>query len=91
MSPKCFHCHRCSHVCRAVEVSQASILDFLHDESHGFVVPRDVHFLYLAVCAAAEDMPYRVSVFAQGAMCVSVPSTDLKITLPYFTFLYLDL
>jgi hypothetical protein len=72
--PKFFHCHSRSHVCRAVEVSQAAILNLFYDESHSFVMPRDVQFLYFDVCAAAKDMSYRVSIFALGAMCVSCNS-----------------
>jgi hypothetical protein len=49
--------------CRTVyvEVSMAAILDFLHNESHSFVMPRDVHFPYFAVCATAENMFHGVS------------------------------
>jgi hypothetical protein len=42
-------------------------------------MPRDIHFLYFAVCAVAEDVPWRVSVFAQGAVCVSCNSLSLHI------------
>jgi len=31
------------------------------------------------VCAAAESVPYRVSIFAQGAMCVSCNALSLHI------------
>jgi hypothetical protein len=42
-----------------------------HDESHRFVLTRDIQSLDFAVGAAAENMPYRLSVFVQGAKCVS--------------------
>jgi hypothetical protein len=47
------------------------ILDFFHDESHGFVMPRDIHILDFGVSAVAENMRCRVSVVAQGAMAYS--------------------
>jgi hypothetical protein len=34
-SPKFFHYHSHSHVCRAVAVPRAAILDFFHDENAG--------------------------------------------------------
>jgi hypothetical protein len=40
-------------------------------------MPRDIHSLDFAH-TAAENMPYRVSVFALGAMCVSVASQNLS-------------
>jgi hypothetical protein len=80
VSPKFFHNYSRSYDHREVEVSQASILGFLQDESHGFAVPREIHFLDFAVCAAAEDMPYIVSVFTQGEMCVTYNSLSLHIS-----------
>jgi hypothetical protein len=43
-------------------------------------MPRDVRFLHFAVHAAAENISYRVSVFAQGAVCVSYNSLSLHIS-----------
>jgi hypothetical protein len=45
ISPKFFHYHSRSHVCRAVEVPQATILDFFHDESHSFVLQAREHYV----------------------------------------------
>jgi hypothetical protein len=56
LSPKFFHCHNRSHVCCAVEVSQAAILHFLLDGSRSFVVPTDKHIVYFDVRADAENM-----------------------------------
>jgi hypothetical protein len=55
-------------------------MDFFQIESHSSVMPRDVHFLYIAERAAAEDLSFRVSVFAWGAMCVSCNFLSLHIS-----------